>query len=326
MKVSTNRARYHLIALSVLPFLGALAVDLGLFLALRDRLPHSLATHFDGNGAADGYSGRGAYVGVNIGLAAGLAVVWAAVAATADFTRRGARWTVHAGYATAGLTGYLMAAALFANLDAPDGSGVRLPWWQLAVALAVAALAAGAGALLLRRVDLPPPAPSEGTGAVARLDLADGELAGWARLAPSRALCAAGLALLVAGGALTYVYGWGRAAAPLVCGVLILACSCPYVIVDRHGLTARPTPLPWPRVRIPLADVDRAVSREVKALAEYGGWGYRVRPGRSGLILRSGEAIVVRRSGGREFAVTVSDSATAAALLNTLAEREGARG
>lgn len=35
-----------------------------------------------------------------------------------------------------------------------------------------------------------------------------------------------------------------------------------------------------------------------------------------------GEALVVRRTGdGREFAVTVDDAGTAAALLNTLAER-----
>lgn len=320
-----NRVRYRLVAVAVLPFLLALAVDLLLFAALRDRLPTRLATHFDGGGTADGYSDRGSYVTVNIGLAVGLAAVWAVIAATADLAVRGARWVVGAGYAAAGLTGYVMAAALYANLDAADGSEVRLPLWQLAAGLAVAALAAGAGALLLRLLDLPSVVAPPGPGAVERLDLAEGEVAGWARRAPSRTLCAVGVALLVVGGVLTYVYGWGRAAAPLACGLLILGCSCPYVTVDRHGLTARPTVLPWPRVRIPLADVDRAVSREVKALAEYGGWGYRVRPGRSGLILRSGEAIVVRRTGGREFAVTVADSATAAALLNTLAERAAVR-
>lgn len=320
-----NRVRYRLAAVAVLPFLLALTVDLLLFAALHDRLPTRLATHFDGAGNADGCSGRGSYVTVNIGLAGGLAAVWAVIAATADFAVRGARLTIGVGYAAAGLTGYVMAAALYANLDAPDGSEVELPLWQLAAGLGVAVLAAGAGALLLRFIDLPAQVPPPGPGAVERLDLAEGEVAGWARRAPSRTLCAVGVALLAVGGVLTYVYDWGRAAAPLTCGLLILACSCPYVTVDRHGLTTRPTVLPWPRVRIPLADVDRAVSREVKALSEYGGWGYRVRPGRSGLILRSGEAIVVRRAGGREFAVTVADSATAAALLNTLAERAAVR-
>ncbi|MFK8910926.1 DUF1648 domain-containing protein [Streptomyces sp. YS-3] len=313
-------------AVAVLPFLLALAVDLLLFAALHDRLPGRLATHFSGGGTADGYSGRSAYVAVATGLLGGLAVVWAAVVAKGGLGPRGVRRMLAAGYATAGLTGHLMAAVLFANLDADDGGAARLPLWQLAAALGVAVLAAAAGALSARRLAVPPARPRPlGPGAVERLDLAEGELAGWARRAPSRTLCAVGVALLVFGGALTYVYGWGRATAPLACGLLILACSCPHVTVDRHGLTARPTVLPWPRVRIPLDDVERAVSREVNALSEYGGWGYRVRPGRSGLILRSGEAIVVRRAGGREFAVTVADSATAAALLNTLAERSAVR-
>ncbi|MBD0747575.1 DUF1648 domain-containing protein [Streptomyces sp. CBMA152] len=321
-----NRARYRLVALATLPFLLALAVDLILFAVLRDRLPDRLASQFNGSGGAPSdYTSRTSWVAVATGLSVGLAVVWGAIAATADFAVRGARWAIGAGYAVAGLVGYLLAVMLYVNLDAVDGSEARMPLWHLAVALGVGALAAGVGALLLRLVKLPEVVPSPGPGLVERLDLGESEVAGWARRAPSRTLCGVGLALLAAGGGLTYVYGWGRAAAPLVCGLVTLLCSCAYVTVDRHGLTARPTVLPWPRVRIPLADVDRAVSREVKALAEYGGWGYRVRPGRSGLILRSGEAIVVRRTGGREFAVTVSDSATAAALLNTLAEREAVR-
>lgn len=163
-----NPVRYRLVAVAVLPFLLALAVDLLLFAALRDRLPTRLATHFDGGGTADGYADRGSYVTVNIGLAVGLAAVWAVIAATADLAVRGARWVIGAGYAVAGLTGYVMAAALYANLDAADGSDVRLPLWQLAAGLAVAALAAGAGALLLRLLDLPsavpPPAPARSSG------------------------------------------------------------------------------------------------------------------------------------------------------------------
>ncbi|MCZ0980282.1 hypothetical protein O1L60_18300 [Streptomyces diastatochromogenes] len=62
---------------------------------------------------------------------------------------------------------------------------------------------------------------------------------------------------------------------------------------------------------------------EISALGDFGGWGYRVRAHRTGVVVRSGEALVVRRTGGREFAVTVPDARTAAALLNTLAERHG---
>ncbi|MFL1430121.1 MULTISPECIES: hypothetical protein [unclassified Nocardiopsis] len=49
------------------------------------------------------------------------------------------------------------------------------------------------------------------------------------------------------------------------------------------------------------------------------------RGGRVGLVLRRGEALMVERSGGRSFVVTVDDAATAAALLNTMAERARTR-
>ncbi|MGA5063489.1 hypothetical protein ACPB9E_06840 [Streptomyces exfoliatus] len=84
--------------------------------------------------------------------------------------------------------------------------------------------------------------------------------------------------------------------------------------------------VPRPRVRVPLAEVAGATVRELDTTAvlrDFGGWGYRVRADRTGVVLHTGEALVVRRGSGREFAVTVPDAATAAALLNTLAERHG---
>jgi len=57
---------------------------------------------------------------------------------------------------------------------------------------------------------------------------------------------------------------------------------------------------------------------------EFGGWGVRtsVATGATGVVLRSGEAIEIHRTGGRRFLVTVDDAATGAALLATLAERD----
>ncbi len=95
------------------------------------------------------------------------------------------------------------------------------------------------------------------------------------------------------------------------------------VTVDRRGLTVRPALVPRPRVRVPLDEIAGATARDVDPVSEFGGWGYRVRPRRTGVVLRSGEALVVRRDNGHEFAVTVSDAHTAAALLNTLVERRG---
>ena len=78
-----------------------------------------------------------------------------------------------------------------------------------------------------------------------------------------------------------------------------------------------------PRFFVPTGDVVEARVVEVAALAQYGGWGLRGGHGRrTGVILRSGEALEVQRRSGRTLVVTVGDASTAAALLNGLVERD----
>ncbi len=52
----------------------------------------------------------------------------------------------------------------------------------------------------------------------------------------------------------------------------------------------------------------------------YGGWGWRVVPGGTAVVVRGGEALVVELRSGRRFAVTVDGAAEAAALLNAQAQ------
>ena len=58
-------------------------------------------------------------------------------------------------------------------------------------------------------------------------------------------------------------------------------------------------------------------------MGDFGGWGWRTGLGgdRTGVVLRTGEALKVERTGGRLFFITTDDAAGAAALLNTLADR-----
>jgi hypothetical protein len=93
------------------------------------------------------------------------------------------------------------------------------------------------------------------------------------------------------------------------------------VTVDRRGLTVASTVLPRPRLALPLGSIVSASSIQVNAMGDFGGWGYRIRPNRRGVVLRSGEALSVRTVGKREYVVTVDDSTTAAALLNGLVNR-----
>lgn len=324
-----NRKNTGRAALATLPFLLALAADLILFATRRDRLPAQLASHFVGNGRADDYAGRTSYVVITTVLLVGTGALWALMIARGGFHGRAYRGAVASGYAVAGFLGYLMAVVLLVNVDAAeDGQGraqdVSFPMWQLAAALGVSALAFGLGLLLAAAVPAPeePPADGQANGQAdgERIALAAGEVAGWARSTGSRWGLPAAVLTCAGGFVLLFTVGWSAAIALLLVGLLMLSFARPNVAVDRRGITVSGM-LPWPRVRVPLDRIETAASRDIKPLTEYGGWGYRIRPGRTGVMIRSGEGIVARLADGRDFAVTVDDSATAAALLNTLIDQ-----
>ncbi|WP_031012726.1 DUF1648 domain-containing protein [Streptomyces sp. NRRL F-5727] len=313
---ATLRVPLRLRALAALPFLLAVAAYLLLLALGSDRLPDPLATHFSTGGEADGFTGRTAFAAVGTALLLTLGAGWTVL------VRRGALWGA---WLTAGLLGTLLCLLVRDNLDAADAADVRSPLSNLAVALGVGAVCALAGHALSRLV---PAEERDGTRpdvdpAAPRLDLGPGEVAGWSRATASTPLTALGLLLLAAGAVAALLGPWPLLPLAVLIGVPGLALARVRVNVDRHGLTVRSTLAPRPRLHVPLADIAGADARDVAALGEFGGWGYRVRARRTGVILRSGEALVVRRGDGREFAVTVPDARTAAALLNTLVERRG---
>ena len=58
---------------------------------------------------------------------------------------------------------------------------------------------------------------------------------------------------------------------------------------------------------------------------DWGGWGYRIMPDRSAVVLRSGPGLVVTSTSGKQFAITIDDPEEPAALLQALAARAGSR-
>lgn len=311
-------------ALAAAPFVLALAAHLLLLALWYDRLPDPLATHFSATdgGRADGFTSLAGYAAISSALLLTLGAGWVV------FVRRSVLWGA---WATAGFTGGLLDLLLRDNLDAADAAEVSTPLAVFTVAAAIGALAGLAAWALTRFTRLVPPEPVVPATPVRapRLDLGAHELAGWSRAATSTAGTALGTVFVVAGAGALFpallVTPWPYALIAvigLVVGVPGVALSRIRVGVDRRGLTVTPALLPRPWIRIPLDDIASATVQDVHALAEFGGWGYRTRPRRSALLLRSGEALSVRRRSGFEFLVTVADAETAAALLNTLAARE----
>lgn len=152
--------------------------------------------------------------------------------------------------------------------------------------------------------------------------LSPSERATWVRRTSSRTVLAvAALALLPSTLRAARSRSWrrlvGRAGAWALVGSL-----CSWVaVVDHRGLTVRS--VAGVRLKhVPLTDVVSARVRTVRAVRDFGGYGWRLAlDGTTGLVLRSGEALDVETTSGRRFVITVDDAATAAALLTELAGR-----
>lgn len=116
--------------------------------------------------------------------------------------------------------------------------------------------------------------------------------------------------------------GWGfesvlTFAVLIVILLLSLSLARLRVLIDNRGVRIASAILFFPWKVIPLAEIMEA---RVDALQpeQWGGWGFRVMPGRSGLILSGGTGLTVRTTRGKEFSVSLRNPQTPAALLNAM--------
>lgn len=218
----------------------------------------------------------------------------------------------------------LLVATSYIQLDVTDPAAVASPGPALLLA-SLAALAIGAGAAAGAGADPAQPSDLHIPADAARLELPDGVAAAWIASAGFRIRWAPVLLVVV-----TVVPGlviavltrqWWMVSLFGVLALLVAAGTTFRISVDGSGFTARSL-LGWPRLHVPLAEVERADVVPISPFAEFGGWGLRTAiDGRTGVVTRKGEAIQIRRSGDRVVVATVDDAARGAALLNTLAER-----
>lgn len=305
----------------------AWVVTVGVVAALpwtvRERLPDPVASHWGVDGRPDG----SLPVLVDailpaVLLAVMVAIPWRAVS-TAD--RRTGRWLLAVATSVVALLAALRVVTLAANLDAPDWSAAgRLTPSVLLAMLAVA----GVGAALGRRVGATLPERTSRRRPAPATQRLDDELLVWhGRASAPPALLAVPLVALVA--AIAAVLAPAAARGPLV-GLAVLVGALAAVFgsvratVGPIGLVVRLGVFGWPRVTVPLADVEAVEVEDVEPL-HYGGWGWRVVPGVRALVLRRGEAIRVHRRSAPTLVVTVDDADGAAGVLAALTA-DGGRG
>ncbi len=307
------------------------AVALALQFSWLGDLPDPAAIHWGPGGTPNGFGAAWTYPAVTVGLGLGLPVLVALT--TLPMLRRGARGGAFRfmGAFALGMSAFIAALntwsvhlqrGLTTASDAPSVAPAILAAFGIGTALGVA----GWFFQPQQRAQILDWEPSAG------MDLAPGERVVWMRTASiSRGglvvLGAAGVGVL--GAAIAAWVAGELAAAWMLLGALVVvvvaaaATSFFHVRVDNGGLTAVAA-LGLPRLRVQLDDVAEAGVAPVNGFAEFGGYGVRSRPGATGVILRSGDALQVTRKGGRRLVITVDDAVSAAALLTALAARAAA--
>lgn len=285
-----------------------------------DSLPDPVATHWGSDGV-DGFSSlTGAIVG-GAGIGAVVTVLlwglsWRAGKAPASRRMLNATTTW-----VAALLAVILLGSLHLQKGLTDAAEVGGIGAVIALAFAVATVLA---ALVAVATPTGPAAPA-GTPVPAdasRLPLRDGERAVWfQRPRGGPGLGVGFLAATATAVAAASTGEWWMLLVTAGLVVLVAAMFSWVVRVDETGLRVR-SAIGVPRTAIPLDEVAQASATTVRCFAEFGGWGWRTAmDGRTGILLRSGEALEVTRTDGGVFIVTVDDAATAASLLNTLADR-----
>ncbi|SFS36816.1 DUF1648 domain-containing protein [Saccharopolyspora flava] len=284
---------------------------------LRDRLPDPIATHFGFGGVPDGSTSRALFPLVVLpGWL--LVAVFAVIVGTAGRRRAHRAGSAALLGAAALFFAGLLGSTLWVNLDHAGWRDARLPLWHVLPVLGAAAVAGWLGWLLGNRGPDEPGAEPEPAGA---LDLAPGRREVWISSASSRVLTAVGAAGVLIGVGLLPLVSAGVAVPVLIVGVLVLGLSSARTRVDDSGVHVAFGLQRFPVRRIRLDRISAASVAHHHALS-VGGWGYRVLPAATAIMLRSGDCLVLRLTSGRDFIISADEPERGAELLNALiAER-----
>ncbi|MEU4316663.1 hypothetical protein [Nocardia sp. NPDC024068] len=290
-----------------------------------DRLPDPIATHFGAHGA-DGFTGRVATMFVSAGVSITLGALFALILVvgartgklkrTPDTPLDPIRFMVATAWGVGAFTGALMFFGTRANLHLADAAAARLPGLAVVAALAIGVLFAAGGWLSAPKAPMTPNAQAPARP----LPLGPTERVSWTRRISSPWMLLGGLAMVVIGAIAGIVTQPGIGVMLALTGVLLAHLGVIRVVVDQRGLTVGTGPFGWPRWRLGPNEITSVATEDLSPV-RYGGYGIRMIPGATAVLLRSGPGIVVTRRSGRHFAVSVDDAETGAGVLAGVVDR-----
>ncbi len=279
-------------------------------LVAAPNLPNPIAIRWDGSGQAAGSASVWALVGLIVFmLVLGLAL--------AMLFRVGETPSMES-FALVGMTGGLGVAIAVVTATANWGldswtDAAEIGFWSIALLIGLPALGLGAGIGLGRHL-YPVRVVRQGDISEELIEIQPGERINW--VGRSRVKWVPLVLLVVAVALVLLIPDLPLWLFVLVAG-LGLVFSQVEAQVTNDGMRIRLGGIPVRRLKIE----DISSARSIDAVpTELGGWGWRVVPGATAIVLRAGDAIEVTFKTGRRFVVTVDDARTGAALLNGLVE------
>jgi len=303
--------RRHQLTLVILPALLFAAIVLPMAMAWSD-LPDSIATHWGIDGKPNGHMPPMALLLFIGGI---FVAVWMAVTAASR------RMAFEARSFISGLAGIggLLAAVQWISLEANRGVA---DWTEAApvegfdlIIVFVVAIAAG----VLGWIVAGAPAPVPGTDRSAEsplLAVEPGTSPVWSGRGRGTVLIIIGIGLLGAA-----VVMWSVVSLVLVvAAVVVLLFAEVRATVSQRGVVVALGWLGIPSRLLPLETITGADVEDVSPMS-YGGWGYRVRPGTRGIIVRGGPSLRLHRNDRPDLVITVEDAERGAALVNALVAR-----
>ncbi len=310
--------RRRVLAAVGLPLLITAAMTLYL-LSIRTDLPDDVATHWNADGVADGFTSRNAFPWLAAGLTAvsGMPIAIISLLAPRSPVTPKLLGGLGAGIGTFVSAVFVLTARQQIDVIEPpsfDGSTLAISGVAALIVSALAGLISG-------NPPTPPrtsaPAPADAN----RIPLPDGATAVWSGRTPL------GTAMIVATAATTILFLVISALTTWWMLLILAAIAALLIASTSFDVTAGPTGLRvagafgFPRVKIPLDQITSAEVDTVRAM-QFGGWGLRVGlNGDSAVLTKSGPALAVTRTDGARFFVSLDEPADAAAVISTLLDR-----
>ncbi len=278
----------------------------------RGSLPKEIASHWNAQGAPNGFSAPMTSVWTLVAVMSTAMLIIAAVGFGVKTGTGVTRTLVGTILFLGAMTLTFVAITIAPQRGIENPAQFHLSAWSIVALLGIPAVVAVAGTALIPNQKI----PDSATHPVSEDNAPHTEVlwTGRTSMKPVPLWIGMGLIAAVLVVASIASQSWIIVIAGLAPIVLVLLMSTFTIRVDNEGLLVRAW-LGWPNRTVSARQIESVVVTEVSPFQEFGGWGLRSTIDAEGIVLRAGPAIRVTYGDGSVLVVTVNNGAEQAAAL-----------